>query len=49
VHIGFLWGKPEGECLENLDVYGRILLKWISKKWLIGVIDWLSLVQDRDR
>jgi hypothetical protein len=34
--------------LENLYVDGRITLKWIFKKW-DGDIDWIYLVQNRDR
>jgi hypothetical protein len=34
VHTGFLWGDlREGDCLGDLDVDGRIILKWIFKKW----------------
>jgi hypothetical protein len=29
-------------------VDGRIILKWISKKWDRGM-DWIELAQDRDR
>jgi hypothetical protein len=29
---GLLWGKPEGDYLEDLDVDGKILLTWISRK-----------------
>jgi len=31
------------------DVYGRIILKWIFRKWDGGGIDWIDLAQDRDR
>jgi len=27
---------------------GRIILRWIFKKWDVGV-DWIELAQDRDR
>jgi hypothetical protein len=33
--------------LENLDVDGRIILKWIFSKWG-GGLDWMELAQDRD-
>jgi hypothetical protein len=29
-------------------VYGRIILKWLLKKW-DGGMDWIELAQDRDR
>jgi hypothetical protein len=40
VHTGFWWGDP--------GVNGRIILKWMFKKWDRG-IDWIELAQDRDR
>jgi hypothetical protein len=34
VHTGFNWGNPkEGDLLEEPDVDGRIILKWILNKW----------------
>jgi hypothetical protein len=34
VHIGFWWGEMrERDHLEDLSVSGRIILKWIFKKW----------------
>jgi hypothetical protein len=32
----------EGEDLENLGVYGRIIIKWIFKKW-DGGLDCIDL------
>jgi hypothetical protein len=34
--------------LEHPGVYGRIILKWILKKW-DGGMDWIELAQNRDR
>jgi hypothetical protein len=38
----------EGDHLGEPRVDGRIILKWIFKKW-DGDMDWIELVQDRDR
>jgi hypothetical protein len=49
VHTGFWWGdRREGDHLVDSGVYGRIILKWIFKKW-DGGMDWIELDQDRDR
>ena len=34
--------------LGDPDVDGRIILRWIFRKWE-GVVDWMQLAQDRDR
>jgi hypothetical protein len=34
--------------MQNLGVDGRIILKWIFKKW-VWDIDWIELAQGRDR
>jgi hypothetical protein len=50
VHTGFWWGKPEGKRhLEDLGIDGRIILKWIFKKWDGEGMDWIDLAQDRER
>jgi hypothetical protein len=35
--------------LEDPGVDGRIILKWIFKKWDGGGMDWIYMAQDRDR
>jgi hypothetical protein len=48
-HTGFWWGNlRERNYLEDQGVDGRIILKWIFRKWE-GDMDWIDLVQDRDR
>jgi hypothetical protein len=34
--------------LEEPGVDGRILLRWVFRKW-DGVMDWIDLAEDRDR
>jgi hypothetical protein len=44
-----LVGRPEErDDLEDPDIDGRIILKWIFKKQN-GGMDWVDLVQGRDR
>jgi hypothetical protein len=45
-----LVGRPEGvDHLGDPGIDGRIILKWIFKKWDGCGKDWLELTQDRDR
>jgi hypothetical protein len=49
VPTGFWWGNlREEDHLEGPSFDGRIILKWILEKWDVGM-DWIDLVQDRDR
>jgi len=46
---GFLWGiLGERDHWEDPDVDGRIILRWIFRKW-DGGMDWIELAQDRKR
>jgi hypothetical protein len=43
VHAGFWWGSlNKGDYLEDLGVDGRIILKWIFKRWNGGA--WAGLI-----
>jgi hypothetical protein len=45
----FWWGKQrERDYLEDPDVDGRIILRWIFIKW-DGDMQWIDLAQNRDR
>jgi hypothetical protein len=49
VYAGCWWGILRGRGhLEDPDVDGRIILKWIFMKW-VGGMDWIDLLHDRDR
>ena len=39
----------ERDHLEDPGVDGRMILRWILRKWDGGVNDWFDLVQGRDR
>jgi hypothetical protein len=49
VYTGFWWRKlGKRDHLEDQGVYGRIIFRWIFRKWDVGM-DWIDLAQDRDR
>jgi len=44
---GFWWGKlRERNHLEVLDVDGRIILRWIFRKWVLGLWTGLSWLRN---
>ena len=46
---GFWWGNlRERDNLEDSGVDGRMILRWIYRKWDVGDMGWIYLAQDRD-
>ena len=39
----------ESDHIEVPGVDGRIILRWIFRKWDVGGMDWIELAVDRDR
>jgi hypothetical protein len=35
--------------IRDLGVDGKIILRWTFRKWDVGGMDWIILVQERDR
>ena len=50
VYTGFWWGNlRERDHLADPSVDGRIIMRWIFRKWEWGGgMDWIELAQDRD-
>jgi hypothetical protein len=48
VHTEFWWGKlRERDHLEDPGIGGRIILRWIFKKWDGGGMDWIDLAEGK--
>jgi hypothetical protein len=44
------WGNlRERDHLEDPDVDGSIILRWIFRQWDVEGMDWIELAQDRER
>jgi hypothetical protein len=39
----------ERDHLGDTGVEGRIILRWILRKWVVGGMEWIDLAQARDR
>jgi len=50
VCTGFWWGNlKERDHLGDPGIDGRIILRWIFRKWDVVGMDWIDLAQDRNR
>jgi len=50
VYTGFWWvNLRERDHSEDLGIDGRIILRWICRKWDVGGMDWIDLSQHRYR
>jgi len=49
-YTGFWWGNLRGrDHLGDPGVDGRVILRWIFRKWDVRGMDWIELAQDMDR
>jgi len=48
-HMVLVGKLVEKGHLGDPGVDGRIILRWIFRKWDVGGMDWIELAQDRDR
>ena len=49
MNTGLWWGNlRERDRLDDPDIDGRIIFKWIFRKW-DGCMDWIDMNQSRDR
>jgi hypothetical protein len=47
-YTGFWWGNlKERIHFGDPGLDGRIILRWIFRKWDVGGVDWIELAQDR--
>jgi hypothetical protein len=50
MYTGFWWGNlRERDHLGDPGIDGRIILRWIFRKWDVGGMDWINLAQDTDK
>ena len=46
---GFWWGNlKEGDHLGDPGVDMRIILRWVFRKWDVGVMGWIEVAPDRE-
>ena len=49
-YTGSWWENlRERDHLGDPRVNGRIILRWVFRKWDVGGMDWIGLAEDRDR
>jgi len=49
IYIGVRWGNlTERDHFEDQGVDGRIILRWIFRRWEGGMV-WIDLAQEKDR